>query len=54
MATSRPSPNIRGRPEDYPINDDNSPIKVVNFNGVGGSTDMTPRIFRGSIRPTSR
>ncbi len=34
------SPNIRGRPEDYPINDDNSPIKVVNFNGVGGSTIM--------------
>src|SRR5258707_15396051 len=32
------SPNIRGRPEDYPINDDSSPIKVVNFNGVGGST----------------
>src|ERR1044072_8199128 len=23
------SPNIRGRKEDYPINDDNSPIKVV-------------------------
>ena len=35
-----PSPNIRGRPEDYPINDDNSPIKVVNFNGVGGGTVM--------------
>ena len=34
------SPNIRGRPEDYPVNDDNSPIKVVNFNGVGGSTVM--------------
>ena len=34
------SPNIRGRPEDYPINDDNSPIKVVNFNAVGGSTVM--------------
>ena len=34
------SPNVRGRPEDYPINDDNSPIKVVNFNGVGGSTVM--------------
>ena len=33
-----PSPNIRGRREDYPINDDNSPIKVVNFNAVGGST----------------
>ena len=34
------SPNIRGRAEDYPINDDNSPIKVVNFNAVGGSTIM--------------
>src|SRR4030095_14607183 len=34
------SPNVRGRPEDYPINDVNSPIKVVNFNGVGGSTVM--------------
>jgi hypothetical protein len=32
------SPNIRGRRSDYPINDDNSPIKVVNFNAVGGST----------------
>src|ERR1700682_932131 len=26
------SPNIRRRPTDYPINDDDSPIKVVNFN----------------------
>src|SRR4029078_3319110 len=34
------SPNIRKRPEDYPINDDNSPIKVVNFNAIGGSTVM--------------
>ena len=25
------SPNIRQRPSDYPINDDNSPIKVVNL-----------------------
>jgi choline dehydrogenase-like flavoprotein len=33
-----PSPNIRARPEDYPINEENSPIKVVNFNGVGGGT----------------
>lgn len=32
------SPNIRKRPSDYPINDDNSLIKVVNFNAVGGST----------------
>ncbi|MGE0222540.1 MAG: GMC family oxidoreductase [Acetobacteraceae bacterium] len=33
-----PSPNIRARAEDYPINDENSPIKIVNFNGVGGGT----------------
>ena len=32
------SPNQRRLPADYPINDDNSPIKVTNFNGVGGST----------------
>src|ERR1700704_2967787 len=32
------SPNRRKRETDYPINDSNSPIKVVNFNGVGGST----------------
>ena len=34
------SPNRRARETDYPINDANSPIKVVNFNGVGGSTIM--------------
>ena len=34
------SPNRRARPTDYPINDANSPIKVANFNGVGGSTIM--------------
>ena len=33
-----PNPNIRARPEDYPINDADSPIAIVNFNGVGGST----------------
>lgn len=32
------SPNTRGRDTDYPVNDDSSPIKVFNFNGVGGST----------------
>lgn len=32
------SPNQRKLPADYPINDDDSPIKVANFNGVGGST----------------
>lgn len=32
------SPNIRRAPADYPVNDDGSPIKVVNWNGVGGGT----------------
>src|SRR5271165_6931664 len=52
-----PSPNIRARPEDYPINDDNSPIKVVNFNGVGGSTVMYtahfPRMHPSDFRVKS-
>lgn len=32
------SPNVRQRPEDYPINDTGSPIAIANFNAVGGST----------------
>ena len=32
------SPNRRARPTDYPINEDNSVMKVANFNGVGGGT----------------
>ena len=32
------SPNIRQRSTDYPINDSGTPIKVANFNGVGGGT----------------
>ncbi|MDH3686395.1 MAG: GMC family oxidoreductase [Myxococcales bacterium] len=32
------SPNGRGRDEDYPVNDSESPIHVSNFNAVGGST----------------
>ncbi|WP_299731891.1 GMC family oxidoreductase N-terminal domain-containing protein [uncultured Tateyamaria sp.] len=32
------SPNVRKAPADYPINDDDSPIKIVNFNGPGGGT----------------
>jgi len=51
------SPNIRARPTDYPINDDNSPIKVVNFNGVGGSTIMYtghyPRLHPSDFRVRS-
>src|SRR6201997_3022758 len=52
-----PSPNIRARPEDYPINDDNSPIKVFNFNGVGGGTVMYtahfPRLHPSDFRVRS-
>jgi choline dehydrogenase-like flavoprotein len=32
------SPNRRAHDADYPINEDNSPIKIANFNGVGGGT----------------
>ena len=35
---SSQSPNRRQLPSDYPINDDNSPIKIMNFNAVGGIT----------------
>ena len=31
-------PNVRGLPQDYPINAEESPITPVNFNAVGGST----------------
>ena len=33
-----PSPNMRGRSEDYPVNDGESPISASMFNAVGGST----------------
>lgn len=32
------SPNRRASDVDYPVNEDDSPIKVANFNGVGGGT----------------
>ena len=32
------SPNERARVTDYPVNDADSPMKVANFNGVGGGT----------------
>jgi choline dehydrogenase-like flavoprotein len=51
------SPNVRARPTDSPINDDASPIKVVNFNGVGGSTIMYtgnyPRLHPSHFRVRS-
>jgi choline dehydrogenase-like flavoprotein len=33
-----PSPNTRGLPADYPVNDSESPIQASMFNAVGGST----------------
>jgi choline dehydrogenase-like flavoprotein len=33
-----PSPNVRQSAADYPINAENSPIQIANFNGVGGGT----------------
>ena len=47
------SPNTRGRPEDYPVNDAESPIAVSMFNAVGGSTILYARTSRASIPGTS-
>ncbi|MFE7213271.1 GMC family oxidoreductase [Streptomyces sp. NPDC057611] len=33
-----PSPNVRGRTSDYPVDTGESPIEPLMFNGVGGST----------------
>ena len=47
-------PNVRARPTDYPINNDDSPISVVNFNGVGGGTILYaahfPRLHPSDFR----
>ena len=51
------SPNHRGRPEDYPVNDAESPIRVANFNAVGGSTILYaahfPRLHPSDFRVRS-
>jgi len=51
------SPNGRGRPEDYPVNDAASPIQVSNFNAVGGSTILYaghfPRFHPSDFRTKS-
>ena len=36
--TTAASPNYRSRDADYPVNDADSPIAILNFNAVGGST----------------
>lgn len=51
------SPNRRNWPEDYPINDTDSPIKIANFNGVGGGTVLYaahyPRLHPSDFRVRS-
>ncbi len=50
-------PNVRGRDTDYPINNDDSAVSVVNFNGVGGGTIMYaahfPRLHPSDFRVKS-
>src|SRR5207344_2099975 len=47
------SPNRRKRDTDDPINDAGSPIKIANFNGVGGGTVLYaghfPRLRRAGF-----
>ena len=45
------SPNTRGRVEDYPVNDGESPIRISNFNAVGGSTILYAAHFP-RLRPS--
>jgi len=51
------SPNRRGLAADYPINDDDSLIKIANFNGVGGGTILYaghfPRMHPSDFRVRS-
>ena len=49
-----PNPNVRGLAADYPVSDDDSAIKPLMFNGVGGSTIMwschAPRFHPSDFR----
>ncbi|MCW5744821.1 MAG: GMC family oxidoreductase [Alphaproteobacteria bacterium] len=51
------SPNRRARDTDYPVNDDNSLMKIANFNGVGGGTVLYtahyPRMHPSDFRVRS-
>ena len=38
QADFHPDPNVRGLPEDYPVNDSETPIAPLMYNAVGGST----------------
>ena len=50
-------PNVRGLPEDYPVNDSESDISPLMFNAVGGSTihwtAHTPRFHPSDFRVKS-
>jgi len=50
-------PNVRQRPEDYPVNGANTPITPLMFNAVGGSTihwtAHTPRFHPSDFRVKS-
>ncbi|MBP6513704.1 MAG: GMC family oxidoreductase, partial [Steroidobacteraceae bacterium] len=51
------NPNYRKARADYPVNDDASPIKIANFNGVGGGTVLYaghfPRMHPSDFRVRS-
>ena len=38
LGDMHPNPNVRGLPQDYPVNVDDSPIDILLYNAVGGST----------------
>lgn len=43
-------PSVRNGPADYPIDDNLSPIKISNYNGVGGSTVLFSGHFPRFLR----
>ncbi|MCX7272168.1 MAG: NAD(P)-binding protein [Burkholderiales bacterium] len=51
------SPNRRKSPVDYPVNESGSPIKIANFNAVGGGTILfgghIPRFHPSDFRVKS-
>ncbi len=51
------NPNVRRKSADYPINEEGSPIKVANFNAVGGGTILYaghfPRLHPSDFRVRS-
>ncbi len=57
MTTWAFNPNFRSRSEDYPVNEDDTPIAPLMFNAVGGSTihwaGHTPRFHPSDFRVKS-